>query len=472
MINPVKILGGAALLASAVIPFNGMAQAPANAIGKEWIVKSNTYASLFVLQLFIAMLFVFSNVNAATFNRDQPTIILNGPWKFKTGDNLQWADPNFNDSDWETVDLTAAAGAHDGDVGLTGYVPGWTVKGHPNYSGYAWYRLKVSLDRVKGNILALAGPPAVDEAYQLFVNGSLLGNAGDFSDPVPVAYSIQPRMFLLPDSIRKEKVITIAFRVWVSAATISQGPELGGIHIAPELGEKSSIGIKYSLRWRQTIKGYIVEVAEFATFILLAIMIFILRRPVKPYRWFIIALILLAMVRGNQAFYYWLQIETSHEIDIITTVILMPLVLGSWLMAWRGWYRLGRPVWIPPIIMVLTLIYMCAQLLGLPWLSDAIPHSAFQAISDYTRLLFALLLVLIIYLGIRQQGKEWWLFLPAVLLISTGLFAQELSALHIPGIWFPYGVGVSRTQYAYAAFSVVMFILLIYQKQNKKTINM
>ncbi|HEY4326056.1 MAG TPA: hypothetical protein VGN20_18850 [Mucilaginibacter sp.] len=427
-----------------------------------------TSANLFFLQLLIVMLFVFSNVNAAAVRGDQPIIILNGPWKFKTGDNLRWANPNFNDSEWETVDLTAPEGAHDGDVGLTGYVTGWTAKGHPNYSSYAWYRLKISLDGMEGNVLAIAGPPAVDDAYQVFINGSLLGNAGDFSGPVPVAYSIQPRMFLLPDSMRKGKEITIAFRVWADAATISQGSDLGGIHIAPELGRKNEIEKKYNYRWGQTIKGYIVEVALFATFIALAITILILRGPVNPYKWFIIALILLGMVRLNQAFYYWLQIETAHEIDIVTLVILMPLVLGSWLMAWCGWFKLDRPVWIRPTIIALTLIYMCAQLLKLQWLFYAIPHSAFQEISDYTRLLIALLLVWIIYLSIKKHGKEGWLFLPAVLLISTGLFAQEISALHIQGIWFPYGVGVSRTQYAYAAFSIVMFILLICLKQNEK----
>ncbi|HJP64264.1 MAG TPA: hypothetical protein VJ844_12535 [Mucilaginibacter sp.] len=419
----------------------------------------------FIIFTLTALFFTGSNVNAAAGNDNRSTIILNGPWKFKTGDNLQWAGPNFNDSAWETVDLTAPPGSHDGDVGLTGYVPGWAAKGHAGYSGYAWYRLKISLDSVKGNILALAGPPAVDEAYQLFVDGVLLGNAGDFSVPVPVAYSIQPRMFLLPDSIRKKRVITIAFRVWVSAATLSQGTDLGGIHIAPELGKKSDIEASYKFRWRQTIKGYIVEVVEFAIFIGLAITIAILRKPAKQHKWFIIALILLGLVRADQAFYYWLQVETSHQIDIITTVLLMPLVLGSWLMAWRGWFKLTRPVWIPPVIMVLTLLYMCGQLFSLLWVSDAVNHVTFQAISDYTRLLFVLLLALIICLGIRRQGNQGWLFLPAVLLISTGLFAQELAELHIQGIWFPFGVGVSRTQYAYAAFSAVMFGLLIYQQR-------
>jgi len=33
-------------------------------------------------------------------------VALNGPWKFHIGDGPGWADPNFDDSDWETMDLT------------------------------------------------------------------------------------------------------------------------------------------------------------------------------------------------------------------------------------------------------------------------------------------------------------------------------------------------------------------------------
>ena len=48
----------------------------------------------------------------------------------------------------------------------------------------------------------------------------------------------------------------------------------------------------------------------------------------------------------------------------------------------------------------------------------------------------------------------------ALVLIGTGQFAEELSALGFSGIWFPFGVGVSRTQYAYAAFVPVLTVLL------------
>ena len=48
--------------------------------------------------------------------------------------------------------------------------------------------------------------------------------------------------------------------------------------------------------------------------------------------------------------------------------------------------------------------------------------------------------------------------LPIYLLVAIGLFAEELGELHVPGIWFPFGIGVSRTQLAYAALVVALSI--------------
>jgi hypothetical protein len=63
--------------------------------------------------------------------------LLNGLWRFHTGDDPHWADADANDSDWETIDMTAVPGSHDGDVGLPDYVNGWMAHGHAGYHGYA-----------------------------------------------------------------------------------------------------------------------------------------------------------------------------------------------------------------------------------------------------------------------------------------------------------------------------------------------
>jgi len=354
-------------------------------------------------------------------------------------------------------------------VGLSGFIPGWTAKGHPNYSGYAWYRMKIIPDSLPGNNIAFAAPPAVDDAYQLFINVSLLGSTGDFSDTVPIIYSIRPRIFLLPENVKKKKDITIAFRVWMSAASLGAGA--GGIHIAPTIGEKEHIEKKYRFQWEQTIKGYIIEVVWPVIFILLALTMFLLNRdrnPLRSCKWFMAALILLGLMRLNQAVYFWLHIENSNQAVIAGSIILRPLVLGSWLMAWKEWFGLHKPKWLSKIIAVLTLLFMAAQLLSISWVSHSI-HIYFPTIADYTRLLLLALLLFIIYLGIRKQGMKDPLVLVAALLMLIALFPKEISDLHIiPGIWFPYGVGVSRGQFFYVAFVFVMYAVLI-QKNRKES---
>jgi len=397
---------------------------------------------------------------------------LNGPWKFHTGDDPRWAAPTFDDSAWENVDLAPPPlGSHDADVGLTGYVPGRTTKGHPGYSGYAWYRISVAITAPRGATLALSGPPDVDDAYQLFFNGHLLGSAGNFSGATPAVYSIQPRIFRLPQSpasasADKPVVSVLAFRVWMDRSSLSS-PDAGGIHIAPALGPTRGIESRYDLQWMQTFWGYVVDAILPVLFVLLAIMACALI-PFDPsdaaYRWLAVALLLIALIRLNQALFFWFQFESVPAFDFARNVFLDPLNFAAWTMAWRAWFQLRTPKWTPKAVAAFTVLYMAAQFLTRPSLHLALSHpvsAAFHSISSGVRLLFALLLLFIVHQGIRRCGRDARLALPAVLLISIGLFAKDLSALRIPGIWFPYGVGVSRTQFAYAAFVVALFALLL-----------
>jgi hypothetical protein len=423
--------------------------------------------------LLMALVFMYFGLvpnDSTTVNNDKFILTLNGPWKFNPGDDPQWAQPGFNDSGWKTADFTAPPGARDDDVGISGYIPGWSSKGYPKLSGYAWYRMTVSLDHMDGKNLALLAPTAVDDAYQLFVDGLLLGSSADFASAIPGVYSIKPHMFPLPKSTSKENILTIAFRVWMNPSRVGQ-PESGGIHVAPAIGEKRSIERKYRFEWHQTIKGYIVEVVIPLIFILLALTLFILHRMkiiTHSCKWFIVGLVLLALVRTNQAVYFWFDIESAHLFSIVTTVLIIPLIPGSWVMAWWEWYDLHKPKWILNIVTLLTVIYLVCQLFKLPWLFDSFNHAFFQRVVDYIRLSFVLLILFTIYQAIIKNGWKDWITLLAILLVSIGIFAKEVSDLNIiPGIWFPYGVGVSRSQYAYAIFALVTYIILI-QKGRKQ----
>ncbi|HEY6850649.1 MAG TPA: hypothetical protein VI320_31150 [Terracidiphilus sp.] len=59
-----------------------------------------------------------------------PAVVIQLPPSFP---QPQRADPGFDDSHWETVDLTPAEGSFDPLSGASGYVSGWTARGHAGY---------------------------------------------------------------------------------------------------------------------------------------------------------------------------------------------------------------------------------------------------------------------------------------------------------------------------------------------------
>ena len=161
-------------------------------------------------------------------------ILLDGPWRFQTGDDPRWADVRTDDSDWDTIDLTARPGSHDGDVGLPDYVSGWMAHGHPGYTGYAWYRRMVDVPagRAAWDIL---GPTLVEDGYELYWNGQLLGGSGRLG-PHPRVVGTRPLRFALPADAAGTRGV-LALRVFELPRP---GPDAegGGVHNAPILAPR------------------------------------------------------------------------------------------------------------------------------------------------------------------------------------------------------------------------------------------
>ena len=393
------------------------------------------------------------------------TITLNGPWMFQTGDDPRWAEPGFDDSRWERVDLTPKPGATDGDVGIGNYVPGWTLKGHPKYHGYAWYRIRLNVTPPADEGLALLGPWAVDSSYQAYANGVLLGGVGDFSGATPTAHSYQsPRMFALP---KQGGLIVIAIRVWMGPWV---SPGSGGIHVAPAIGAESAIAAQYKLQWLTIFEGYAGDAFISLLFFLSAVVMLCLI-PTDPgsrkYLWLAIALTLSGIARGNQAFFFWWEFETIQGFVIFISAFVGSLVLGAWLMAWRSVFRLDRPAWLPWVIAAMTTAFIVVQLAARPWLFDAVypkPVSAgLHTLISGGRLAFLATLALIIVLGVRRAGRNARFWLPAVLASVVLLFTGELVQIGLPGIWFPWGIGVSLSEYASIALVVLLCVPVLHQ---------
>jgi DUF1680 family protein len=116
--------------------------------------------------------------------------------KFKFGDNLEWAIPEFNDNDWSTQQLG---------------------KSFTKDSSYAWYRIKIVIPSAmktatgKGIKLQLG---KIDDVDQTYFNGKLIGETGSFP-PKYITQWEQQRVYIIPEKeVQWDKENVIAVRIY------------------------------------------------------------------------------------------------------------------------------------------------------------------------------------------------------------------------------------------------------------------
>ena len=384
-----------------------------------------------------------------------PAAQLTGEWRFHTGDDPRWSFADFDDSGWEAMDLTPAADAHDGDVGITGYLPGWRARKHEGYQGYAWYRKRTSIVAAAGQEIALLAPNNVEDAYQIFCNGRFIGQTKDFSGKPPTVYSPKPQMFSLVPCEADGGDALISVRVWMGPQADRDG-DAGGIHVAPALGEPQAIATMYRSQWMEITYGYIVDAVEPACFLLLAILAGLLaRRPRTPgfHCWLCIALILTALVRGNQSFFAWFNWESLDTFMIAKYIVFLPSVMAAWAVAWLSWLN-------PPAkwkTAGIATVFCLAAAMAI----SAVIGADFGPFGEPLRWAMAALFFVMAVCTVVSKRSERFIVLVIMALVATGQFAGELSSLGVPGIWFPFGVGVSRTQFAYAALILCLGVSLV-----------
>lgn len=146
---------------------------------------------------------------------------LQGYWKFILGDNMKFAKPEYDDSDWEKI-----------------YVPDtWEDEGFRNYNGYAWYRKTVEIEVQNNDVLYLE-LGKIDDVDEVYLNGYLIGKTGGFPPEYFTAYNYSRRYMIPLEHINKGKNV-IAVRVYDEGG---QGGILGsplGIYHYPNYSQNS-----------------------------------------------------------------------------------------------------------------------------------------------------------------------------------------------------------------------------------------
>lgn len=376
--------------------------------------------------------------------------LLAGPWRFRVGDDPRWADPHANDRDWETIDLTPAPGSHDGDVGLPDYVGGWMAHGHPGYRGYAWYRrvVEVPADPASWDIL---GPTLVDHGYELYWNGRLLGGSGRIG-AVPRVVGTRPLRFALPASSAGTRAV-LAIRAFMLPGS-DPSTDGGGLHSAPILAPRPVGDALHHAQWERTVAGYVVDFVEPVAMLALIALAYRSRRNLAGFVLFVsIALAFMATRRLNNAIVAWTDLQDLRTYSWLASWMWVPAV-AAWAMAWNRWsLRPWRSVDV--LAVVLAVVGMIA----------ALRHSA--GVTHGVRLAWIVLFA-IVGVRIARSGTMRGLALATLASIVVGLFGGELlDPLGVPGIWFPFGIGVSRTQYIYALVIPLFAMLLVRSMQRR-----
>jgi hypothetical protein len=98
----------------------------------------------------------------------------------------------------------------------------------------------------------------------------------------------------------------------------------------------------------------------------------------------------------------------------------------------------------------------------------ALIHSA--SLTSVSRL-GSIALFVVIGARIVRSGPMRILALATLASILAALFGGELlDTIGVPGIWFPFGIGVSRTQYVYAIVIPLVAFLIVRTLDEKKTL--
>ena len=107
----------------------------------------------------------------ALHNPGRASARLSGPWKFHLGDDAAWARPEIDDST-----------GHDGWEQITADAP-WGKQGHRSYTGYAWYRIHLSIARgpeagPEGDADYALLAPRLESTAEFYWNGKLVALSG------------------------------------------------------------------------------------------------------------------------------------------------------------------------------------------------------------------------------------------------------------------------------------------------------
>jgi hypothetical protein len=159
-----------------------------------------------------------------------------------------------------------------------------------------------------------------------------------------------------------------------------------------------------------------------------------------------IALALMAERRLNNAIVAWTDLIDLPTYAWLASIMWVPIV-AAWTFAWNRWS--GR-AW--RTIDLVALVLAIAGTIGSLHSPD---------MKNFSRLGSIVVFVVIIARMVRTGPLRVLATLTLISIIVTLFGGELLDPIGVPGIWFPFGIGVARTQYLYAIAIPLLAVLIV-----------
>jgi hypothetical protein len=398
----------------------------------------------------------------------QPAVTLTGPWKFHTGDDMAWADPNFDDSAWQDYTIDPKQPALSlAQLLQSKALPGWQQHGHPGYTGYAWYRTRLQLPPGVDSP-ALLMPWHFDDGYEVYVNGQKIGSFGKL-DPVRAVYSERSEMFAIPEkAFEGNRTATLALRFWDSGY---QGlPSLhnatGGLRGVPILGPFSLLRLFQAglteQKWNTTWSTWSVMLMDAAVGVI-SLFLFFFSRSQREYLWAGICLLSWAVLLAVQT----AGPQRELPLQVWAAIIAVTDSIAFFALPLAAMYLLDVPrtiwrrssLWILAIVVVIQVVAL-GPAYGILSPSAALDRFNTAALRVFVFAVF-LLLVAIAIDGLRTLGRRAWLPLAPGLLFVCGILVSIRRPQ--PGLWVP-GAGSDLIASAFFLATPIVLLLIFLER--------
>jgi phosphoserine phosphatase RsbU/P len=335
-----------------------------------------------------------------------PLASLDGLWRFHTGDNPAWADPNFDDSKWSLLRSDES----------------WDSQGYKGYGGLAWYRFQVTVPAGLDHV-SLYLPP-IKTCYEVYADGRLVGTYGEMPpNKMPFLGGPGSQVYPLLDEKHLGKKIEIALRVWQWPGWVvyyGGGPQAPGALVGDTVKIQSEHEADGAWFFVYGAGGWILGLLGTLAG-LGALALFVLRRKDREYLWF-------GLMMLSSAIYQWIGVYGYYHVwNVEVRDLAYQTVLAGIALASVAFYRaLLRPK--PGLLLKLALASIAIDLLDslVASLSASMLGVWFDnLVGTCCQLVLNTWIITVVFTGSRRKSPDARLLMaPVVLNTSVVLYGS------------------------------------------------